>query len=235
VTERRRILVADDDADVATSLADLLRFQGHEADTAFGGGSAASELESGDYEIAFLDASLPGRGDVESFLHLSKRSPRVRSYLVTGYSIGQLLSQTVKSGSARIVHGPIEGPTLLAAVREAGTDGIILAASHGPNAGEAVRDLLVEAEYAVAHVTDAADARLQIEERRVHVLILDLGLRVIDALAVYAALQAEGQAKPTIILTGEEEAVLADAVATGIITKPYDPALLLREIERLAG
>ena len=43
----------------------------------------------------------------------------MRSYLVSGYSIGQLLSRTVKSGSARIVHGPIEGPALLAAVREA--------------------------------------------------------------------------------------------------------------------
>jgi len=235
VIERRRILVADDDADAAHALADLLKFEGHKADAAIGGGNAARELESGDYDMAFLDASLPGRSDAESFFHLSKRRPGMRSYLMTGYSIGQLLSQTVKSSGARLLHGPIAGPTLLAAVREAGTDGIILATSHGPGAGEAVRDLLAEAEYAVVHVTNAADARIQIEERRVHVLILDLGLRIIDAVGVYETLQAEGQAKPTIIMSGKGEAALDDAVATGIITKPYDPVRLLGQIERLAA
>ncbi len=67
-----------------------------------------------------------------------------------------------------------------------------------------------------------------------HVLVLELGSRIIDAAGVYAQLQAEGHARPTIIVTSDEP-FPGDAASTGIITKPYDPALLLRQIDRLAA
>jgi len=232
---RHRILVADDDADAAHALADLLQLGGHAADAAIGGWEALRRLDTAEYRIAFLDASLPGRGDVESFLELRARQTSMRCYLMTGYSIGQLLQETAKSGAIQLLSGPIGQKQALAAVREAGSDGIILAASDGPDTGRNLHDLLAESEYAVAHVTDAAGARAQIEERRVHVLILDLGSRIIDAAGVYAALQKEGHAKPTIIVTGSDGTAPDDAIATGIITKPYDPRLLLERIDSFAA
>jgi len=234
VAERHRILVADDDADAGHALAELLQLDGHLADVAIGGKEALRQLDRAEYRVAFFDASLPGRSDVESFLDLCARQAKMRSYLMTGYSIGQLLHQTVESGGVQMLHGPVGQKQTLTAVREAGAGGIVLVAPDGQDVGQRLRDLLIESEYGVALATDAADARAQIEERRVHVLILDLGSRVIDAAGVYAALQAEGYAKPTIILT-RDEASLDDAVATGIIAKPYDPRLLLAQIDRLAA
>jgi DNA-binding response OmpR family regulator len=235
VADSRCILVADDDADAAHALAALLQFEGHSATAAVGGQDALRHLEARDYDVAFLDAALPGRRDVESFLDLCARQARMRGYLMTGYSIGQLLGQTVKSSGVQIRRGPIGDESALAAVREAGADGIVLVASADPDAGETLQRVLAQSEYAVAYVTDASDARAHIEERRVHVLILDLGLRIIDAVGVYAALQAEGRAKPTFIVAGGDAAILDDAVMTGIITKPYDPARIIRQIERLAA
>src|SRR5690606_822343 len=115
----------------------------------------------------------------------------------------------------------------LVAVREAGTDGIILLETGAEDPGEWLQSLLADSEYEVAYARDASQAFAQLEERRVHVLILDLGSRIVEAAGIYAALQAEGYTGPTIILTGSDSASLDDAIATGIITKPYDPQLLL--------
>lgn len=231
---RHRILVADDDADAACALAELLRFDGHAADAAIGGQEALCKLETNDYRLAFFDATLPGRSDLESFVELRARQANMRSYLMTGYSILQLLQQTAESGGVQLLRGPIGRTQALTAAKQAGAGGLILIAPDGPGEGERLRDLLAESEYAVALATEPADAQAQIEERRVHVLILDLGSRVIDAASVYAGLQAQGRARPTIIVT-RGEASLGDAAATGVITKPYDPGLLLEQIDRLAA
>lgn len=230
---RHRILVADDDADAAHALAELLQLEGHAAEAAIGGKEALRRIETGDYRVAFLDASLPGRCDIESFLDLRRRQAGMRSYLMTGYSIGQLLQQMVKNGGIQMLPASLAQEQALVAVREAGTDGIILLESSGEGTGEKLQSLLADSEYEVAYASDASQATAQLEERRVHVVILDLGSRIVEAAGIYAALQAEGYAKPTIILTGS--AALDDAVATGIITKPYDPRLLIEQIDRLAA
>jgi DNA-binding NtrC family response regulator len=232
---RLRILVADDDADSAHALAELLLLEGHAAVAATGGQEALRLLEADEYQMALLDVSLPGRNDVESFRELRARQAKMRSYLVTAHSLGQLLQQTVKSGSIQMLGGRIAQDEAAAAVRRAGADGIIVLASGGPDAARGLQELLADSEYVVAHATEAWDARAQIEERRVHVLILDASLRTIDAAGVYATLAAEGHARPTIIATGVHRTGPGDAPATGIITKPYDPKLLLEQIDRLAA
>ena len=162
----------------------------------------------------------------------------MRSYLMTGYSIGQLLHQAVENGGVQMLRGPIGHEQVLAAVREAGSDGIVLAASTDRDAGAADDTISwYESDYAVAHVTEAADVRAQIEERRVHVLILDLGsARSSTRVGVYAALQAEGRAKPTIIIAGG-----AGGACSTIRSRPASSPspmirrLLLEQIERLAA
>lgn len=234
MSERLRILVADDDPDAAHALAELLRLEGHVADTASSGNEALRRLDRCQYRVAFLDASLPGRNSIQSFLDLRVRQAEMRSYLMTGFSVGQLLQEMIRHGGVQILDGPIIPELLLAAIGNAGTDGIILSQSDESDAGDNLRACLAESEYASAHARSVAEARARIEEGRVHVLVLELGSRIIDAAGVYVQLQAEGRARPTIIVTSDEP-FPGDAASTGIITKPYDPALLLRQIDRLAA
>ncbi|HEV8331753.1 MAG TPA: ATP-binding protein [Steroidobacteraceae bacterium] len=56
----RRILVVDDNADAAMSLAVLLRMEGHEVVTARDGPAALRELEHFDAQLVLLDIGLPG-------------------------------------------------------------------------------------------------------------------------------------------------------------------------------
>ncbi len=57
--QRRRILVVDDNADAAQSLATLLRLRGHEVQVALGGREALAAARSSPPELVFLDIGMP--------------------------------------------------------------------------------------------------------------------------------------------------------------------------------
>ena len=55
----RRIFIVDDNVDAAMSLAMLLKFQGHETETAYGGRDALERVEAFRPDVALLDIGLP--------------------------------------------------------------------------------------------------------------------------------------------------------------------------------
>ncbi len=61
----RRVLVVDDNADAAESLADLLRLQGHLAEVAHDGPSALAALAATAPDVILCDIGLPGMSGYE--------------------------------------------------------------------------------------------------------------------------------------------------------------------------
>jgi len=237
MTRPLRILVSDDDTDNADSLAELLTLEGHRARVAHNGDDAAKTLAGDVFDLALLGATLPGRDGVESFIEIKRARPSTRSYMVTGNSVGQLLRRAVGGGSLEIMEAPPQAGALLTAIRNASPCGIILVAKPGPGTGQFLVGQFKELDHQAEHVTDPATVFSVIEERRVHVLILDLDLPLVDSIGVYKALDSAGRAKPTIILAKpwDGRATLDDAAVTGVITKPFDPKLLVTRLEQLAA
>jgi len=237
MTRPLRILVSDDDTDNADSLGELLTLEGHRARIAYTGDDAAKTLAGDVFDLVLLAATLPGRDGLESFAEIKRAQPSARSYMVTGNSIGQLLRQAVGSGSLEIMEAPPQPDRLLTAIRNASPSGIVLVAKPGLGAGQILVGEFKELDHEAEHITDPATALSVIEERRVHVLILDLDLPLIDSIGVYKALDSAGRAKPTIILAKpwDGHATLDDAARTGVITKPFDPKLLVTRLEQLAA
>jgi CheY-like chemotaxis protein len=57
--QQRRILVVDDNADAAQSLATLLKLRGHEVQVALGGREALAAARAAPPELVFLDIGMP--------------------------------------------------------------------------------------------------------------------------------------------------------------------------------
>ncbi len=101
-----------------------------------------------------------------------------------------------------------------------------------------VRDLLDAQGYAISTTTDGREGLRRILDRRVDVLILDLnmpqtsGLDVLDALHSMPA--SEMDRPKTIVLSGESDiSQVAPVLRLGAydyLTKPYDPAQLLKAV-----
>jgi len=87
----RRVLVVDDNADAADSLALLLRMHGHQAVACHGGDEAVEALAAGAFDVVLLDISMPGMDGLELAKQVRAQSAESggrppRLVAVSGYS-----------------------------------------------------------------------------------------------------------------------------------------------------
>ena len=102
-----RILVVDDDADNANSLGELFELEGHRPLVVYDGGAAIAAYLKEDFDIAFMDVMMPGKNGVESFLEIKKLKPLAKVYMMTGYSVEQLLQQAMAGGAMGVFSKPV--------------------------------------------------------------------------------------------------------------------------------
>jgi CheY-like chemotaxis protein len=82
---RRRILIVDDNADAADSLAMILNHSGHVAEAVYGAADALDRAAAFDPEIVLLDIGLPGIDGYEVARQLKGRGSNARLIALTGY------------------------------------------------------------------------------------------------------------------------------------------------------
>ena len=83
---RRRILVVDDNADAANSLALVLQLDGHEARTVYSGREAVELVDAFAADVVLLDIGLPEIDGYEVARRIRSRVTRpVRLVAVSGY------------------------------------------------------------------------------------------------------------------------------------------------------
>jgi DNA-binding response OmpR family regulator len=78
---KAKVLVVDDDRDVADSLAGIIEARGHSVWVAYDGEEAmrlALELR---FDVGFLDVVLPGKNGVESLFDLKRLQPGMAIYI----------------------------------------------------------------------------------------------------------------------------------------------------------
>jgi DNA-binding response OmpR family regulator len=95
-----RILIADDNADAADSLAELLRLEGHEVHVAYDGEQALSIFSTVDPDAALLDVGMPRLSGLEVALAIRRLSSGQRTTLiaVTGWGQERDRRTAVESG-----------------------------------------------------------------------------------------------------------------------------------------
>jgi CheY-like chemotaxis protein/two-component sensor histidine kinase len=85
-TSRGRVLVVDDNADAAESLADMLRLHGFEVKASYGGMQALDAARSFRPQVAFIDLNMPGMSGIElaAALRADASMPSIRLVALTG-------------------------------------------------------------------------------------------------------------------------------------------------------
>jgi CheY-like chemotaxis protein len=88
-----RILVVEDNADIAWALAQLLETSGHVVDIAADGYAALCKLDHALPDVAFIDIGLPGMDGIELARRTRQRyARRIRLVACTAYAADQLQS-----------------------------------------------------------------------------------------------------------------------------------------------
>ena len=120
MSRQLNILVVDDDAANAESLAELFAMDNHRVIVAYDGDQAIEAFSLNKVDVGFFDVMMPNKNGVDSFMHIKRLNPDARVYFMTGYSADDLIDQAVKGGALGVFSKPVDVDRILQTVeREA--------------------------------------------------------------------------------------------------------------------
>jgi len=104
-----RILVVDDDARVARTLADVLSHQGHDLVRAGSGEEALEQLASAGFDLVLLDVRLPGISGFDTCARIRERyGPALPVLMLTGDPDRELEREGYEAGADDFLLKPVE-------------------------------------------------------------------------------------------------------------------------------
>jgi CheY-like chemotaxis protein len=236
-----KILVVDDDSDNALSLAELFQMEGHEVRVALSGQEAIDACIHDAFDLAFIDVMMPGKNGVESFIEIRRLRPDARVFMMTGYSVEELLRQAVSEGAMGYIEKPFDPAEVLRLTQGAGRGGLLVALPQTPHGGvgAAIEVTLRSQGLPCQRLSDAAALAGMVPPEQV--LIIDVPMPLIDSVSSYKALLHRGWTGATIIVppdgTAENSSddLLRDVCVTGVLGKPFDPLDLITRLPQLAA
>lgn len=122
--ESRRVVVVDDDNDSATSLAMVLKAEGHEVRTAATGQAGIHQIEAFDPHAVILDITLPDISGYEVIhqVRAMQRHPGLLAIALTGWGQSQDKEQALTAGFDVHFTKPIDMSCLLALLQDPSSD-----------------------------------------------------------------------------------------------------------------
>jgi len=117
-SNKRSVLVVDDNVDSAMSMAMLLRVVGHEVEVAHDGQGALDQVAKAVPDVVLLDIGLPGMSGLEVARHLRARPDggRLRLYAMTGYGQESDRERSAAAGFDGHLVKPVQANELLALI-----------------------------------------------------------------------------------------------------------------------
>ena len=108
-----KILVIDDEPEVAAVVRDVLETAGHDVDTAISGSDALQMMEVSPYDLVFTDLGMPDMSGWEVAEKIHEVKPGTPVALVTGWGTSLDEGDARRKGVTAIVHKPFEIDELL--------------------------------------------------------------------------------------------------------------------------
>jgi DNA-binding NtrC family response regulator len=113
------LLLVDDDRHVLDSMADWLRSQGYQLDTATNYATALATLEKRPYDLVLADIRLPDRDGFDILAHCRQHYPHTTVILLTGYGTVESAIEAIRAGAFDFLTKPLIDDELLMAIERA--------------------------------------------------------------------------------------------------------------------
>jgi len=117
-SDKKRILVIDDDEDILETLHSLLVRKGYDAVTANSGAAAIEKAEEKIINLALIDIVLPDMEGTQLLQKLKPTVPRTRKIIITGHAALDNAIKAVNLGADAYLMKPVNPQELLKIVEE---------------------------------------------------------------------------------------------------------------------
>jgi len=111
------ILVVDDDEELRSNLAEILRGAGYHVDEAASGSEAVARAAAGEYDVVLMDMIMPKGGGAAALGELKRVAPRSKVVMLTAFATIENAVDVMKRGACDFISKPFKIDTLLTTVR----------------------------------------------------------------------------------------------------------------------
>ena len=112
------ILIVDDEDPLRLSLSLILQKENYHVTTAASAEDALWYLQVQEYDLMFLDLSLPGMSGIDLLVKVHKRFPRMPVLILTAHAALETAIQAIRLGARDYLIKPVEPVLILARVKE---------------------------------------------------------------------------------------------------------------------
>lgn len=113
-----KILIVDDEQDLAETIGCILNFKGHEVKSVMDGYKAIEEIRTTLYDLVLMDIKMPGINGVETFLKMKEINPSIKVIMMTGFSVDILIKDAIRQGASGCVNKPFNPKNLIATIND---------------------------------------------------------------------------------------------------------------------
>jgi len=113
-----KIIVVDDDCNIAKSLSDILVLNGHEVTCSMSARQALEFLDKQPYDCLISDIKMPNMDGIELSRQVKASNHPIPIVLMTAYATQHLLSEIIGIGVDKVVLKPVEIESLLGYLAE---------------------------------------------------------------------------------------------------------------------
>lgn len=115
--QSRKIIVIDDEVMVADVSRSILTHAGHQVVCAYSGEQAVELAMALRFDLAIIDAMLPGMNGIETFETISQICPSMKGILVSGDLTRAMAIEAMDKGFSRVLAKPLQSWDLLRVVK----------------------------------------------------------------------------------------------------------------------
>jgi len=113
----KKVLIVDDDAELRSTLSEILKGAGYHIDEASSGKEAIEKMASKDFDIALLDLMMPKMNGIETLTELKKITPKTKVIMITAFATVENAVDAIKKGASDYISKPFRIEELLTTIR----------------------------------------------------------------------------------------------------------------------
>lgn len=233
----QRVLIVDDNRDLAENIAEILESEGYVTIVASHPTEALDRAEDVDFGIAILDIRMPGMDGVSLFERLSALRPNATYILMTAFSTDQRIADALRAGVKTVLPKPVPVDELLALLPPPSTDVIdVLVVDDDAALSRALVEELQRKGYRPHAAGSHAEALDSLGSRPPQAAIVDVRLPDGDGAELAKSICRE-HGIPVVLITGFEVSDATRALGAQypcvVLSKPFDPDELLETLVRV--
>lgn len=151
-----KILVVDDEEDLAKILGSILEFEGYEVKSVSNGFQAIEEVRTSSYDLILMDIRLPGINGVETFIKIREIAPSVKVIMMTAFSVEELIDKALQQWAYACIHKPFDIEKIISLIKKVLSQNqkVILIANGDGKTRQEVKEMLTKKGYKIATATD---------------------------------------------------------------------------------